>query len=351
MFYNNMYPIQTENIRNLLIRSTNWIGDAVMTTPAIRAIRKRFPNSHVSLLAKPWVMPVFENSEHIDRLLIYDDKGRHKGIFGKFRLARDLKKYHFDAVILLQNAFEAALITFLARIPLRVGYNTDVRQLLLTHAVSCTDEIKKKHQTDYYLNIIRGIGMKEDNRELYLELNQRDRLRAEKTLLEQHLSLDDKIFGINPGATYGPAKQWPLDRYAHLADKIQAFTGGRIIIFGGPNDRNLGKKISQKMQHRPIDLSGKTSLGEAMALIERCDLFITNDSGLMHVAAALDVPLIAVFGSTNSITTGPLSQNSKIVQVPLECSPCLRPECPKGHLNCMDQISVEMVFNVVKEKL
>lgn len=351
MFYNNMYPIQTEDIRNLLIRSTNWIGDAVMTTPAIRAIRKRFPNSHVSLLAKPWVMPVFENSEHIDRLLIYDDKGRHKGIFGKFRLARDLKKYHFDAAILLQNAFEAALITFLAKIPLRVGYNTDVRQLLLTHAVSCTDEIKKKHQTDYYLNIIRGIGMKEDNRELYLELNQRDRLRAEKTLLEQHLSLDDKIVGINPGATYGPAKQWPLDRYAHLADKIQAFTGGRIIIFGGPNDRNLGKKISQKMQHRPIDLSGKTSLGEAMALIERCDLFITNDSGLMHVAAALDVPLIAVFGSTNSITTGPLSQNSRIVQVPLECSPCLRPECPKGHLNCMDQISVEMVFNVVKDML
>jgi len=322
-----------------------------MTTPAIRAIRKRFPNSHVSLLAKPWVMPVFENSEHIDRLLIYDDKGRHKGIFGKFRLARDLKKYHFDAAILLQNAFEAALITFLAKIPLRVGYNTDVRQLLLTHAVSCTDEIKKQHQTDYYLNIIRGIGMKEDNRALYLELNQRDRLRAEKTLLEQHLSLDDKIVGINPGATYGPAKQWPLDRYAHLADKIQAFTGGRIIIFGGPNDRKLGKKISQKMQHRPIDLSGKTSLGEAMALIERCDLFITNDSGLMHVAAALDVPLIAVFGSTNSITTGPLSQNSRIVQVPLECSPCLRPECPKGHLNCMDQISVEMVFSGVKDML
>jgi len=322
-----------------------------MTTPAIRAIRKRFPNSHVSLLAKPWVMPVFENSEHIDRLLIYDDKGRHKGIFGKFRLARDLKKYHFDAAILLQNAFEAALITFLAKIPLRVGYNTDVRQLLLTHAVSCTDEIKKQHQTDYYLNIIRGIGMKEDNRALYLELNQRDRLRAEKTLLEQHLSLDDKIIGINPGATYGPAKQWPLDRYAHLADKIQAFTGGRIIIFGGPNDRKLGKKISQKMQHRPIDLSGKTSLGEAMALIERCDLFITNDSGLMHVAAALDVPLIAVFGSTNSITTGPLSQNSRIVQVPLECSPCLRPECPKGHLNCMDQISVEMVFRSAKDML
>jgi heptosyltransferase-2 len=344
-------PIKPEHIQRLLIRSTNWIGDAVMTTPAVLAIRKRFPNTHISLLAKPWVVPVFENSEYIDRLLIYDDKGRHKGIFGKFRLARDLKKYHFEAAILLQNAFEAALITFLAGIPLRTGYNTDVRQLLLTHAVSCTDEIKKKHQTDYYLNIIRGLGMKEDNRELYLRLNQKDRFRAEKILLEQHLSLDDKIVGINPGATYGPAKQWPLDRYARLADQIQAFTGDQVIIFGGPNDKKLGKKISRRMRYRPVDLSGKTSLGEAMALIERCDLFITNDSGLMHVAAALDVPLIAVFGSTNSITTGPLSQNSRIVQVPLECSPCLRPECPKGHLDCMDQISVEMVFKVVKEML
>ena len=344
-------PIKPEHIQRLLIRSTNWIGDAVMTTPAVRAIRHRFPNTHISLLAKPWVVPVFENSEHIDQLLIYDDKGRHKGILGKFRLARDLKKYHFDAAILLQNAFEAALIAFLSNIPLRIGYNTDVRQLLLTHAVSCTNEIKKKHQTDYYLDILRGIGIKEDNRALYLKLDQKDQFRAEKILLEQHLSLGDKIIGINPGATYGPAKQWPLDRYAHLADNIQAFTKSRVIIFGGPNDKDLGEKISQEMQHRPIDLSGKTSLGEAMALIERCDLFITNDSGLMHVAAALDVPLVAVFGSTNSVTTGPLSQNSRIVQVPLECSPCLRPECPKGHLNCMEQISVEIVFNVVKEML
>jgi heptosyltransferase-2 len=322
-----------------------------MTTPTVRAIRQCFPNTHISLLAKPWVVPVFENSEHIDQLLIYDDKGRHKGILGKFRLARDLKKYHFDAAILLQNAFEAALIAFLSNIPLRIGYNTDVRQLLLTHAVSCTNEIKKKHQTDYYLDILRGIGIKEDNRALYLKLDQKDRFRAEKILLEQHLSLGDKIIGINPGATYGPAKQWPLDRYAHLADNIQAFTKGRVIIFGGPNDKDLGEKISQKMHHCPIDLSGKTSLGEAMALIEKCDLFITNDSGLMHVAAALDVPLVAVFGSTNSVTTGPLSQNSRIVQVPLECSPCLRPECPKGHLDCMEKISVEIVFNVVKEML
>ena len=322
-----------------------------MTTPAVRAIRKQFPNTHVSLLAKPWVTPVFENSEHLDQLLIYDDKGRHKGLFGKFRLARDLKKYDFDAAILLQNAFEAALITFLAGIPIRIGYNTDARQLLLTHAISCTNEIKKEHQTKYYLNILSGIGMDAGDRDLYLRLRQQDRLQAEKTLMKQGISGDFKWVGINPSATFGPAKQWPIDRYARLADLILEHTNARVIVFGGPQDRRLGKDISRKMRHRPIDLSGRTTLGEAMALIERCALFITNDSGLMHVAAALDVPLIAIFGSTNSTTTGPLSSNSRVVQVPMECSPCLKPECPKGHLNCMDQICVDMIFDVAKEIL
>ena len=135
------------------------------------------------------------------------------------------------------------------------------------------------------------------------------------------------------------------------ADRIHAYTNAKIIVFGGPQDRRLGKDISRIMQHRPVDLAGKTSLGEAMALIEKCALFITNDSGLMHVAAALNVPLIAIFGSTNSTTTGPLSSNSRIVQVPMDCNPCLKPECPKGHLKCMEQIGVDMVFDIVKEIL
>jgi heptosyltransferase-2 len=346
-----MKPIDCKNISRLLIRSTNWIGDAVMTTPAVRTIRKGFPNAHISLLAKPWVAPVFENSEHIDRLLIYDGDNRHKGFFGKFHLATDLKGYNFDAAILLQNAFEAAFISFLAGIPLRIGYSRDARRLLLTHAVPCTNEIKTKHQTEYYLNILRGIGIENENRDLYLKLNQSDRFRAEKILSERQVSLDDKIVGINPGATYGPAKQWPADRYARLADRIIAFSGARVIIFGGPGDQRLGQIISRKMQHLPVDLSGQTSLGEAMALIERCDLFITNDSGLMHVAAALDVPLVAVFGSTNPVATGPMGSKSKVVQADVPCSPCLESECMEGHLKCMDQIDVDQVFDVVKEML
>jgi heptosyltransferase-2 len=344
-------PIKPEHIQRLLIRSTNWIGDAVMTTPAVRAIRKHFPKTHISLLAKPWVAPVFKNSHHIDQLLIYEDKGCHKGILGKLRLARDLKKYHFDAAILLQNAFEAAFITFLAGIPYRIGYNTDARQMLLTHVIPCSKNIREVHQTKYYLNILKGIEIEAENQDLYLSLNQNDRLRAEQILHENGISKNDTVFGINPGATFGPAKQWPFDRFARLADHIHSVKDAAIIIFGGPGDRELGKRISKRMLRPPIDLSGKTSLGEAMALIEKCALFITNDSGLMHVAAALNVPLVAIFGSTNPVATGPLGTNSRVVQIPMECSPCLQTDCLKGHFNCMAQISVDMVFDVVKEML
>jgi len=322
-----------------------------MTTPAVRAIRKNFPDAEISILAKSWVAPVFENSPYVDHVLIYDDAGKHKGLVGKLRLARELKEYRFDATILLQNAIEAALIAFFSGIPCRIGYNTDVRGFLLTHSVPCTPQIKKIHQTGYYLGLLQGIGLKADGLNLDLTVAEKHRDRAVEILSQYNISEKEKLVGINPSATFGPAKQWFPERYAGLADRIKEVFRARIIIFGGLGDRELGREISQIMQHQPIDLCGKTSLQEAMALINMCNLFITNDSGLMHVAAALNVPLIAIFGSTNSVTTGPHSKRSKIVSVPIDCSPCLKPECPRGHLKCMDQIDVDMVFDVVKEIL
>jgi heptosyltransferase-2 len=346
-----MKPLNLSNIKRLLIRSTNWIGDAVMTTPAVRAIRKNFPDTRISILTKPWVAPVFSDSPYVDNLLIYDKAEKHKGMVGKIRLARELKQYSFDAAILLQNAFEAALITFFAGIPCRIGYNTDVRGFLLTHSVPCTPQIKKMHQTGYYLGILQGIGLKTDGLGLDLVVNKKYQKRAAEILEEHGISMSDRLVGINPSATFGPAKQWFPERYAGLSDKIHEVFGANILLFGGPEDKELGHRIAQMMQHPLVDLCGKTKLEEAIALINMCNLFITNDSGLMHVAAALDIPLIAIFGSTNPITTGPRSKRSKIVRVSIKCSPCLKPKCPEGHLRCMDQIDIDMVFEAVKELL
>ena len=161
-------PINTEDIKRILIRSTNWIGDAVMSTPAVRYVRKNFPHARISILTKPWVAPVFQSSPYIDSVLIYDGSEKHKGFGGKLRLAKELKQHHFDAAILLQNAFEAAFIALLAGIPCRIGYNTDARGLLLTHAVQCTSQIKQVHQTRYYLGILQDVGLSIDNLDLDL---------------------------------------------------------------------------------------------------------------------------------------------------------------------------------------
>jgi heptosyltransferase-2 len=325
--------IRTGRVRRLLVRSTNWIGDAVMTTPAIRSIRRAFPTSEITLLAKPWVVPVFARSPQVDHFLVYDVKGRHQGLAGRWRLVRELRAGRFDAAILLQNAFEAALITAAAGIPIRIGFDTDGRALLLTHPVRRPVELKQRHQTGYYLEILRGQGLAVGDAHLELTLAIKDRYRATQRLAAEGIRPGTILAGLNPSATFGPAKQWPEDRYAALGDWI--------LIFGGPGDEALGQRIAGGMRHRTVNLAGRTDLAEAMALIGALDLFITNDSGLMHVAAALDVPLIAIFGSTNPVTTGPLASRSRVVRTDVACSPCLKPHCRYGHLDCMRRITVE----------
>ncbi len=344
-------PLDTGRVKRLLVRSTNWIGDAVMTTPAVRAIRRNFQNAEISLLAKPWVAPVFAHSPHVDRILVYEADSRHRGTAGKLRLARDLRRHRFDAAILLQNAIEAALITWLAGIPVRVGFDTDGRRLLLTHPVHRTREVKAIHQTGYYLAMLAGAGLRTGDPALFLRLGEQDRRRAARRLARMGVTGGRRLIGINPSATFGPTKQWFPERFAALADRLQAAHDAVIVLFGGPGDRVLGGRIAAAMARPPVDLCGRTGLGEAMALIAACDLFITNDSGLMHVAAALDVPLIAIFGSTNPVTTGPFSARSRVVKSTVDCAPCLEPRCPLGHMNCMRDITVDKVFSVAGEML
>ena len=338
-------------IKRLLIRSTNWIGDAIMTTPAVRAIRRNFPDAHISMLAKPWVAPVFAHSPHVDEIVDYDAGGRHAGAPGILRLAKDLRTQRYDAAILLQNAIEAAIIAFLAGIPRRIGFDSDGRRLFLTHPVRRTRAIRSIHQTGYYLKILEGAGLSTGSPDLELHLDPADIRRGGQLLAKFSVAPDRPIIGLNPSATFGPAKQWFPERYAALGDRLNQDLDATILVFGGPGDRELGRSITAQMSAPAVDLSGRTGLGEAMALIGRCTAFVTNDSGLMHVAAALNTPLVAVFGSTNWTTTSPFSHTSRIVRVPIPCSPCMQPVCPLDHMDCMRQVTVDMVAAAVKDLL
>lgn len=327
----------------ILIRAANWVGDAIMTTPVIRAVRKNYPEADITLLAKPWVIPVYESNPNIDRIMEYQNDGRHKKGWGTLLLSKDLRPKQFDLAVLMQNAFEAALITFLGGVKERLGFNTDARGLLLNRAVKMDKELKKGHLIDYYIAILEGANLVPDGRNLELFLSEADRQAATKLLAQNGFDLFKPVIGINPGATGGTAKQWFPERYAALARQLSLKYGVQILIFGGPSDHELGEYIKDRSQGSCINIAGQTSLGQAFALIEQCSLFVTNDSGLMHAAAALNVNQVAIIGSTDFVATAPANPNSVMVRVPVECSPCLKDTCPTDH-RCMERISVDMAM-------
>ena len=335
---------------HILIRAANWVGDAIMTTPVIRGIRLNFPKARISILAKPWVVPVYENNPYIDDIIVYQNQTRHKKGIGTLRLSKDLKTYNFDFAVLMQNAFEAALISFLAGIPERLGYNTDARGLLLSRCVKLDPALKKRHLIDYYIGILKGAGLEDDGRQIELYITQNEKKEATKILQEHLVDLKKPVIGINPGATGGTAKRWFPERYANLAKQLAEALGVKIVLFGGPGDEKLGQQITEQAKGSCINLAGKTSLRLAFALIENCSLFITNDSGLMHAAAALQINQIAIIGSTDHIATAPSNDNSTIIRESVSCSPCMKPECSIDH-ECMSLISVDMVFQKAMGKI
>lgn len=335
-------------IRKVLIRSANWVGDAVMSLPAIASIRQGFPRAQISILAKPWVSDLFQDCPEIDRVILYRSPGLHEGFRGKWKLARALKPERFDLALHLPNSFESALISYLAGIPSRAGYNTDGRGILLTHRVPVNGKIKKGHQVEYYLHLLSSLGFRLAEGIPVLKISPK-RLEEAKGILEPFgVKESDPLVGISPGAKYGSAKEWFPDRYRELAGRISTEMGARALILGSLEDRPVASTISQSAGNAVVDLAGRTNLAQAIGVIARCRLFVTNDSGLMHVASSLGVPLVAIFGSTDPLRTGPRGRNSRVLYKSIPCAPCLRTECPEDR-QCLRLITVEEVFEEVKK--
>ncbi len=335
--------------RKILVRGTNWIGDAVMTTPALTALRSCCPHAEIVLLVNPLVAPLFQHHPAVDRVLVYARKGQHRGMRGFFRMVQELRRERFDAAILLQNAIEAALLTFAARIPRRAGYATDGRRLLLTDPVTASAADKKLHHTAYYLTLLDRLGLcnkraMQHPARLSLYLTPQEQTWAHTTLNSAN------VIAMNPGAAYGSAKRWFPDRFAAVADTLAQRYGATIVLTGGPSEREIGEDIAAFMQHDCINMVGKTDVRQMMALLGSSRLLVTNDSGPMHVASALGVPIVAVFGPTDHTTTSPVSERVKIVRKEIECAPCLLRQCPTDH-KCMQNINSDEVITAAVELL
>jgi heptosyltransferase-2 len=350
--------LKTGACRKILIRGTNWVGDAIISIPAMKEIRRLFPDARISLLVRPWVRDIYAAAEFVDEILEYEKEGIHAGWAGFARLAAGLRRRRFDLAILLQNAFEAALIAWCARIPARVGYARDGRRLLLTHACPIDPAVVRQHQAYYYLGILSGAGLLEKQPwerggyplSVSLKIRDSDRIAAVEILRASGVRQGETLVGINPGAYYGEAKRWLPDRYASVADALAERYQARIVLFGSSSDRPVAEAAAANMKHPPVILAGHTTLGQLMGLIRECSLLITNDSGPMHLAAALDVPQVAIFGSTSETATGPLSRLATVVKHPVECNPCFLRRCPTD-FRCMTGIPAEQVLEACRERL
>jgi len=331
-----------------------------MSLPALKLVRQVFPQARISLLVLPWVSGVYEEATFINTVLIYDREGAHSGLTGRYRLIRSLREQQFDAALLLQNAFEAALLARLAGIPIRAGYNRDGRGWLLTHPIPLDPTISLRHQSHYYLDLIQRLtqssqptstmaspcesgGSVRSLPDISLQVSLGRKQVARNRLQKEGVSLSCKLVGINPGASFGSAKRWLADRYAILLDRLIEEQKVQVVVFGAANEAAIAQAIRSLMTHRAVLLTGKTELAELIAMIACCDLFITNDSGPMHLAAALRVPTLAIFGPTDEIATGPQSPTAVVINKRVECSPCLLRECPIDH-RCMTRITVDEVY-------
>lgn len=339
-----------KSCKKLLVRGTNWIGDAVMTMPALRALRKGLPDTKISLLVRPWVAPLFGNNPDINEIIIYEKK--YNSLIGKLRLSSMLKTKGFCSSILFQNAFDAALIAFLSGIPERIGYNRDGRGFLLTNAIPFDNDDRKMHHVDYYLNILRKAGIKAEYSLPYIFLSIEERLMARDILKD----LKRPVVGINPGASYGSTKRWPPDRFADVSRRIISELDGSAVVFGGQSEIGIAEEIVSNFQLSTLKsqllvMAGKTGLRELSALISECDIFLTNDSGPMHIGYAVRTPLIAIFGSTDPALTGPLGKGNIVIKKDIDCSPCFKRSCSKQEMVCMNAIMPDEVFEAIKHSI
>ena len=318
----------------LLVRAPNWLGDVVMSLPAVRAIRAIFSHAHITVVARPSVSELYARESSVDQVIRYEARG----LSAKRAFALTLRAERFDCAILLQNAFDAALMAWMARIPERIGYNRDARGWLLTRAIDMPEpgEIPR-HERFYYLELLRRAGMMEHFPEtIAIRLDGIPEARKTGARHLASLGISGPVIGISPGAAFGTAKRWLPERFAEAAVKLS----GSVLVFGSAAERDLCALVAAATGGRT--LAGETSLSEFIGLASVCRLFLTNDSGAMHVASALGVPTVAIFGATDDTTTGPTGDNARVVRAHAECSPCLLRECPIDH-RCMTRVTSDAV--------
>lgn len=331
-----------------LIVAPSWIGDTIMAQPLFARLHAKSPNLQLDALAPHWVAPVLQRMAEINGVVDSPFGHGQLSLKPRWRLARQLAAHSYDAVYVLPNSLKSALVPFMAGIPQRIGFTGEARYGL----------INVRHDLDKNalpLMVERFAQLAETPGTPLAKPIAFPKIRStladqQKTLAELALARPARIVAFCPGAEYGPAKRWPATHFAALAKKLGE-RGCTVWLFGSPKDHAIAEEIVRLAPGLCLNLCGATSLAQAVDLLALAELVVCNDSGLMHVAAALDRPLVTLYGSSSPSFTPPLSAQADILSLQLECSPCFKRECPLGHLDCLNRLAPEMVFNACLKRI
>ncbi len=328
-------------MRKILIVAPNWIGDALLAQPLFARLRKKLPGVLIDALAPPWTAPVLRRMPEIDEVIAAPFDHGELALAARWRLGRSLRSRRYDEAIVLPNTFKSALVPFFADIPLRAGFVGELRYGLL-NLVHKLDAKRMPLMAERYARLAEKPGTKPA-----LPLPQTGLLVGEVNLAialsRLGLSRAKPVVAFCPGAEYGPSKRWPARHFAALARKLSAL-GYAVWLFGSEKDRAIGEEIAAASEGTATNLCGKTDLASAIDLLSLAQVVVSNDSGLMHVAAGVGRPVVALYGSSSPEHTPPLAPSHRIVRTGIECSPCFARECPLGHFKCMKELAPERVM-------
>jgi heptosyltransferase II len=334
----------------ILVRGVNWVGDTILAYPAVEGLKNLFPKSHLAVLVPNHLVDLWRTFPAVDEVIPFGMKRGQASFREDVSLAFSLRKKGFDLSVILPRSFRSAFQVYLAGIPVRIGYEDEGRSFLLSHGIPRTAEVFQNHRVHYYRKLLEPLGKAGTFSSPRIFLREEERRWAREKLEGMGISDGKLMIGMNPGATYGLAKCWYPERFGELGRRLSRKWNAPVLLFGKEEEKPMAEGVLRHLGEAGVNLMGKTSLLQLAALLERCRILVTNDTGTMHVATAAGTRVIALFGSTDPVTTGPWGDGHVVVRKEVACSPCLKRVCPTDH-RCMDLITVDEVEEIVNRKL
>jgi len=324
----------------ILVARLDRIGDVILSTPVFKNIRNAFPESYIAVMVRPYARQIVEGNPYIDEVLLYDKSGKESGLLGNINFISRLRSKRFDLAIALHPTVRTHLVTALAGIPERVGYDSKWGALL-TRRVPHTKQFGLKHELDYNLDLLRYIGLDPRDRELYMPTDSASEKKISDIFMRSGITDSDMVVAVNPSASCR-SKRWRVENFAKVADYLARRHGAKIVVMGSPDDKIFGERVSSTMEERCLDLSGQTSISDVASILRRSKLFISNDSGPVHIACAVGTPVIDIFGRSDKGLSpkrwGPVGARSIVLHKDVGCGVCLAHNCDKN-FKCIESIT------------